>query len=1434
MAGKSAPKTTFVNRVAFGNRGDRGTRGLLRQIDLHTWREDGDESHRDRFEFREIGRDDWSIYLFDASRQVHLQLDLLEKKVRYNEHNAPQWDLYGIRSFSAKPTGWMANRVEVGASRRDVQGIYKQVAADQWTEDAPDGSIRFTFTEQQRDDWSVYLHDASRNVNIQLDLHRKKVGYSVGRAERIDLYNVVHSLTKLNGWLVNKVDFATVGNAVAGSFRQTGAKTWVEDSADEGPGIFEFREMQRDEWSVYLHDASRRVDLQLDLHTRIVYYADAKHRRRKQYRILHSDMLPVLGMDSGRTVNIVEFGTKNGQRQGYLHQQGQGEWVETDAELRPEAKFAEIGRDRWSIYLFDGSGRRYLHVDLHSREVRQSAGGAWTPHAAVLRTKSRINGWIANRVTVGATTRTAAFRQTGWTSWVEEGAEPGTTEFHFEEAGRSEDDIHLIDRSRGVHLSLDLREKTVEMGTSANAMRPLYDILEAEVGLEFWRVAHKVTSRSSLTEDYSPSRGAAPVARPVYRTSVSFAARTHHVDIWASEQVTITVNEAEHTVDATKPVRLTLPKLGKISISVPAEDLHCPSLFLHTNLMRPGERHVILPDVEVHKKVVGLKGDALYEARHDLGLKSSLGRDEIGHVQRALVNIAKTAQHSYNETPHGYHHDRAVLPSNMEHPHFMLDVSGGGAGYQPLSRDEVLKHIEGARRIDGDIAQNIFSDIGNFFKKATHVVVHTAEAVVHDVIDTTKHVVNDVVDTVDHVGEDLIHGDILEAGKDLVQGGEHLGKDLVHGAAKLGGDVASGAKQLVVVTLKLVDDTVQFVIHHTGFVGKALGWVLEKAGAALGEVVGWLLDKIGWGDVILTHDVIMDSINRRLDEFAAYPLELEAKADKFFSRLADTFDQDVEKALQAMHIEPATPRRTPSSAHSGAVEKVEWLLGKFLHYTQSTQPLAMSFAAPGGTGPADAFSQLMIDEIGADGGKVKAAFGEAFHHLQRLFEDDGHAPEHLLGALIEIVKGVALLGLDILNKILDALLDLVAAVISGFKTLVNKTWEVPFLSDFYSGIAHGRKMSLLSIASLIVAVPTTILSKALFNERPFATSGAALALNPLTSAQRSVGLTYGAFHIILSVTASANNLLTAGNFVIGQSGYGPQPTAEASFGGGEFGLGVINLLFGLGAQITGNPLTPGEHYVMPLAQAKHDVFEAPNFWAHVVWHYQWGCVVVDTLALLGTSAAKGAHATEGKLSRGGDILAGFNGVRGIVHMALMGVLDHSDRVKQEVLDGLLNSSAYKALEHADKTDLSTLSESERAKVHADRRKAAFSVENYAKDAEDKHGNKKFDHVPYHNPDADDGSSVNDMTDDDVSAWLVEIRNYYTWSFAPLNPDSGIPKKGFGNVMDTWPEIGQFGVISEVMEGTDGISLIVTEFMDFFGHNAEGITYIVRTHQDALL
>ncbi len=182
--------------------------------------------------------------------------------------------------------------VEVGDGSGQVLGTFRQVGEQQWIEQNKQGQTVFTFRETQRDDWSVYLHDASRNASLQLDLHRKKVGYSdTNNPQMRDLYAIESSAAaSVNGRNVSAVEFGDGSGQVLGTFRQVGESQWVEQNR-QGQTTFSFQETQRDDWSVYLHDASRNASLQLDLHRKRVGYRDTNNPQMRDVYVIESSSL---------------------------------------------------------------------------------------------------------------------------------------------------------------------------------------------------------------------------------------------------------------------------------------------------------------------------------------------------------------------------------------------------------------------------------------------------------------------------------------------------------------------------------------------------------------------------------------------------------------------------------------------------------------------------------------------------------------------------------------------------------------------------------------------------------------------------------------------------------------------------------------------------------------------------------------------------------------------------------------------------------------------------------------------------------------------------------------------------------------------------------------------------------------------------------------
>lgn len=172
-------------------------RGSFRKTGNLRWTEYNARG-RAAFTFTETGRDEWSVYLNDRSRNVQIQIDIHRMWITYGANGGPKSDLYRITRATRQITS--NNRPSSAVTNgRNVQqvfvprGSFKAIGGRRWAEYNAQGRQVFTFTETGRDEWSVYLNDRSRNVQLQLDLYRKWVTYGTNGGSKSDLYRITSS-----------------------------------------------------------------------------------------------------------------------------------------------------------------------------------------------------------------------------------------------------------------------------------------------------------------------------------------------------------------------------------------------------------------------------------------------------------------------------------------------------------------------------------------------------------------------------------------------------------------------------------------------------------------------------------------------------------------------------------------------------------------------------------------------------------------------------------------------------------------------------------------------------------------------------------------------------------------------------------------------------------------------------------------------------------------------------------------------------------------------------------------------------------------------------------------------------------------------------------------------------------------------------------------
>ena len=188
-----AALSTGISMMAHAQANGRNTnfvrfdQGTFERTYNGEWLEFGNGNNTPRFHWRETGRDDWSVYFRDDSRNMGMQIDMHRHWIRLEWPGHPMADQYRITEADERVNGRLVTNVSHGA------GSFRLVSPGQWREFNISGTPTYSFRETGRDQWSVYLNDDSRNMQMQIDVHRNWIRLAWPGHPMADQYQIVAS-----------------------------------------------------------------------------------------------------------------------------------------------------------------------------------------------------------------------------------------------------------------------------------------------------------------------------------------------------------------------------------------------------------------------------------------------------------------------------------------------------------------------------------------------------------------------------------------------------------------------------------------------------------------------------------------------------------------------------------------------------------------------------------------------------------------------------------------------------------------------------------------------------------------------------------------------------------------------------------------------------------------------------------------------------------------------------------------------------------------------------------------------------------------------------------------------------------------------------------------------------------------------------------------
>lgn len=555
-----------------------------------------------------------------------------------------------------------------------------------------------------------------------------------------------------------------------------------------------------------------------------------------------------------------------------------------------------------------------------------------------------------------------------------------------------------------------------------------------------------------IVDQYDVSGTTAAPTTPAFQMMLSLydenqAPQTSsNVSVWASEAVTMTAGDQSYSIgtDPSKPAVLAASAAGQLAVSSPGS-LGIANIFLQPDFFLPGFYLTVFPDIGNFQTMSNLQATDLdpttalgYDGQPILlsnfqdvasrtaiasSISNAVGRQPQETASRMVASLA-------DDAPSRSYHPGAV-------PSFEINFSSG-ITFSPSNSEQIAKLFGGP------------NGPGEFW---------TAD---------------------DFLGWD----DFI---KNIVNGIEKIGSIIWHFAEGVAGVIVNGLENAYNFIVQTVDQAIQV----------AAG-IFKQVVADISKVIEWLSYLFSWSDIVNTHLLIKNQILATIDNFQAWVTgELQGTTNDlnsfFTSREADAltlFDGIIAglggQTVDGVRQIGGDPNAAFSAQGQDVSTQANWLPRK-LSENASGGSLS-SLAAVGDSTPMaaiEAFFQNVGKQITSDPAlqSLPNDAKVALSNFSQLFTSsagfNGQSLADVLAVVRDLVAGLIHLG----QVVSDAFLTLLQAIIDGIVSFLTGTIQIPFLSDFYQSIA-GDQLSVLSLFSLIAAVPTTIVYKLITGTSP--------------------------------------------------------------------------------------------------------------------------------------------------------------------------------------------------------------------------------------------------------------------------------------------------------------------------------------------------------------
>jgi hypothetical protein len=521
------------------------------------------------------------------------------------------------------------------------------------------------------------------------------------------------------------------------------------------------------------------------------------------------------------------------------------------------------------------------------------------------------------------------------------------------------------------------------------------------------------------------------------------------VTITAATLATLWIDNTIYAVDADQGVSYNTDATGNIQIRTLATDLHVPTLMVQAEGL--SETQSIYPPQHVHDFLAGTGQLAVGG-----GLPASF---TVSTIQSQWPNVS---QESATDTV-SYASQIAAMPNST------MPAATGIVGWaadcsnptSPIShvfhtREELTAYRQAlaCRQVVGGLPGSIWDDIK-----------HAAEDVVHAV---KKGVVK-----VDHIAIDAEHK--------IVSLTLYVGQTLA--------------------------GTFEFAVHTIEDAVHAIEVVLKTLIADIKEIIEWLMLLFKWKDIWETKEKLESFLLQAVSIVQQEIGAARTAAQGLFTSVKSELQTDF-NALIASLQSGSFPYNTfsdlpqwPSDGNAtmsrsgrlsaasaalpspGSIAHSGWLLFKAL---RNITP-SLNFGPTAAIDLQELTAAMNAQTLLAD---IQQAITDFENYLTKLFTNPGKFAELTLVAVLEEIKDLVFVLLDLLDDLVQVFLDLVEQLIGVLHGWFNQHLDIPVISQLYKFITgllgHSESLTVLHLFALLMAIPLTIVHKLVFNgQKPY-------------------------------------------------------------------------------------------------------------------------------------------------------------------------------------------------------------------------------------------------------------------------------------------------------------------------------------------------------------